>query len=474
MESLFDRDLERLVIGGCLVDLDAFRTAASMLDVHDFGCVENQLIFASIQNVFETKETVDPVLVAQDLKSNGELNRVGGASAIYELQSSIAETDSTRFYCELLRELSVKRHIDNICKKATHSVLDESRTAAEIVAEIMAKIDDVSGISHQIESMTARELIEMDVPEVKWAVPDLIPSGLTILAGDAKIGKSFFAWNIALSVAVGGVALSEFRIETPRNVTYLALEDPPALLKERIKMMAVGAPIPDNLHIINRVPFKFDAVGLKILEQHIEDTQSDLVIVDTWKHVCPDTTSQNGSAYDVDYQALIPVQNFTHTKNIAMVLVTHTRKSSDVDNVFNQIQGSMGIQAGCDTLMMLTRNAGSHSLHVTGRRIIQDEYAMTMADGIWKMEGSAVEYNRSAARSEIINHLYDAGEEGLQSGEIVDIVGKERGAVQKMLRIMLNEGEIKQPKKRGSYLHPAFSQNGSSNGSHTLLDDIPL
>ena len=87
MESLFDRDLERLIIGGCLVDLDAFRTAASMLDVHDFGFVENQLIFASIQNVFETKEIVDPVLVAMDLKRNGELNRVGGALAINELQS---------------------------------------------------------------------------------------------------------------------------------------------------------------------------------------------------------------------------------------------------------------------------------------------------------------------------------------------------------------------------------------------------
>ena len=152
MDKLFDRDLEHLVIGACLVDLEAFRTAASMLDVHDFACVDSQLIFSSIQNVFETKETVDPVLVFKDLKKRGELNRAGGASAIYELQSSIAETDSTRFYCELLSELSVKRHIDNICKKAKSRVLDESLTAAEIIAGIEAEIDGISGVSHQIES----------------------------------------------------------------------------------------------------------------------------------------------------------------------------------------------------------------------------------------------------------------------------------------------------------------------------------
>ena len=51
----------------------------------------------------------------------------------------------------------------------------KGRTAAEIVAEIVTKIDDVSGISHQIESMTARELMETDIPEAKWVVPDLIP-----------------------------------------------------------------------------------------------------------------------------------------------------------------------------------------------------------------------------------------------------------------------------------------------------------
>ena len=474
MDNLFDRVLERLVIGCCLVDIEAFRTATSMLDVNDFECVGNQLVFRAIQNTFESKKCVDSVLVAEELKKRGDLNRIGGPIAIYELHAPIVETTATRFYCELLQELSVKRRINNICLKVKDRVHDEKLTSGEIIAEITSNLDDLTAVSHQIESMTARELIEMDIPEVKWFVPNLIPSGLTILAGDAKIGKSFFAWNIALAVAIGGKALSEFRIEKPSNVTYLALEDPPALLKDRIKMVTEYSDVPSNLHIINHLPFKFDNVGLKILEQHIEDTQSDLVIVDTWKHVCPDAISQNGSAYDVDYQALIPVQNFTHTKNIAMMLVTHTRKLTDIDNVFNQIQGSMGVQAGCDTMMMLTRNSGLYSLHVTGRRIIQEEYAMTMSDGIWKMEGRAIEYNRSKERLEILQHLYDAGEEGLQSGEIVEMVGKKRGAVQKMLRIMLDKGEVKQPKIRGAYLHPDFYQDGTSNGTGSLLDDIPL
>ena len=49
MDNLFDIELERLVVGACLVNIDAFRDVSSMLDVSDFGFVENQLVFRAIK-----------------------------------------------------------------------------------------------------------------------------------------------------------------------------------------------------------------------------------------------------------------------------------------------------------------------------------------------------------------------------------------------------------------------------------------
>lgn len=138
---------------------------------------------------------------------------------------------------------------------------------------------------------------------------------------------------------------------------------------------------------------------------------------------------------------------------MGIVLVTHTRKAADIDNVFNQIQGSVGMQAACDTLMMLSHDSGAKTLHLSGRRIENNQFAFTIDDGIWKLEGSAEEYHGSELHREIIAHLKEAGAYGLSAGDIADLTGKNDSSVRKQLRRMVRNGDIDQPKKRGDYFH---------------------
>lgn len=39
--------------------------------------------------------------------------------------------------------------------------------------------------------ITAAELQQMNFPPVRWVVPEIIPEGLTLLAGKPKLGKSW-------------------------------------------------------------------------------------------------------------------------------------------------------------------------------------------------------------------------------------------------------------------------------------------
>jgi len=57
--------------------------------------------------------------------------------------------------------------------------------------------------------ISAAELEKMEFPEPRWAVPGLIPEGYTLMAGQPKVGKSWLALNLALSVASGKKALVE-------------------------------------------------------------------------------------------------------------------------------------------------------------------------------------------------------------------------------------------------------------------------
>ena len=277
---------------------------------------------------------------------------------------------------------------------------------------------------------------------------------MTILAGDAKIGKSFLAWNFALAVASEGMALSKINVESSHNVVYMAMEDPEKLLQERLHLMCPDG-VPNNVHIVdNFLALKFDSDGLKVLGDYLDETQSEILIVDTWGHVKPNPQLMNGTSYDTDYAGLMPVQRFAHERNIAVILVTHTTKGKNVENQFNDIQGSMGMQAGCDTMMILARDQGSHVLRIKGRRIMETEYAMTLNDGIWVLEGDAEEFNMSDERKDLLELIRESGVDGLKVKDLVELTGKSQPLVSKLLKKMVAEGVIVRPQSRGNYFIP--------------------
>src|SRR5215471_3418673 len=76
---------------------------------------------------------------------------------------------------------------------------------------------------HQ-DTISLAELMRMELPPPRWAVPGLIPEGLTILASKPKVGKSFLAMGLAVAVGCGGRALGSIEVEQG-DVLYLALED---------------------------------------------------------------------------------------------------------------------------------------------------------------------------------------------------------------------------------------------------------
>ena len=449
-DTLINPEFEAAFIGACLVDPQVF--VDSTLSVPDFAIVAHQLVYKAIATVHADTGKTDPLLVAEHLKKEGELNRVGGHTAIYELQAVVAETESATHYASEIKKLATKRRIYTIAQAAISEVIDECSDAEQVAARLEMDLRHLEFEQEQLESYSVYQLSQMTIEPVKWFIPNFLPSGLTILAGPPKIGKSFFCWNMALSVAIGGTAFSSIPLDQPYNVTYLSLEDPPALLKDRLALISPDVK-PSNLHIIHDLhQKKLDAVGLKMIETHLDETKSELLIVDTWKHVAPQIDSK-GTSYDVDYESLIPIQQFAHQRNMGIVLVTHTRKAVDVDNVFNQIQGSVGMQASCDTLMMLSHDSGAKTLHLSGRRIPTEQYALTINEGIWQLEGEAQEYRVSELQKEIVAFLKDAGAQGLSSRDLIDLTGKPENTVYSTLRRMVKRGFVVQPKRRGDYFY---------------------
>jgi hypothetical protein len=98
-------------------------------------------------------------------------------------------------------------------------VMNDSETAG---AKQAPKDDDDDDQPAQREITSAAELRTMTFAPIKWIVPEVLAEGVTILAGNPKLGKSWFALDIAVAVARGGFTLGAKKCQ-PGAVLYLAL-----------------------------------------------------------------------------------------------------------------------------------------------------------------------------------------------------------------------------------------------------------
>ena len=74
---------------------------------------------------------------------------------------------------------------------------------------------------------TAAALLQMQLPEPKCVVKDLLPEGLDLLCGKPKLGKSWLALNIALAIASGGIALGSIQVEQGQVLDSPGTRPPP-------------------------------------------------------------------------------------------------------------------------------------------------------------------------------------------------------------------------------------------------------
>ena len=462
LNELYNREAEENLIGACLLDYAALQEVRMAISAKDFSTIEHSLIFSTILKVADEFGITCPVKVADELRKDGDLNRAGGTDKIYELQQKIVETKSAKWNAETVKSFSLRREIVATASKISAQAKDYSFNVADITSELQQAIDDISVSNRQgLSIQTAKELSEQKFPPIKWVIPKLIPSGLTLLAGPPKIGKSFFCWNLAFAVSMGGMALSEIDVEKKRNVLYLALDDDISLVQNRHKQMLYDQSVPDNLHIAEDIyPVKFNTAGLHVLEQIIDEKDIELIIVDTWKHVEPDINGRNKNSYDIDYEKLIPIRKFANHKNIAIILVTHLRKASDIDNPFNQIQGSTGIQAGCDTILMLGRDADRQIiLRTTGRKSVENEFVMELrSDGLWAIVGDKVNFSSSEPHNEVLRLLLKAEGLPMKYIEIAERLDKKPDTIKKQLQRLEKERKVVKI-ARGDWIHSAFEND---------------
>jgi hypothetical protein len=291
--------------------------------------------------------------------------------------------------------------------------------------------------------VSAQTILSTEYPEPKWAVKGLIPEGVTFIAGPPKLGKSIFALNIAVAVSFeGGKALSRFDVESG-SVLYLALEDGPRRIQERL-LKLTGGHVSDKLEVVNEWP-RIDRGGLEAIEAWIKSKpDARLLIVDTLKMLRPLTNGHERNAYDADYEAIQPLTKLV-SQRVALAIIHHTRKAI-ADDPLATVSGSYGLTGAADGVLVLSRrrNRSDATLSVIGRDVEEQELALEFKPDmcLWSVLGKAEDIKRSGERQEIIDLFRQSGEP-LTPASIASLLDKHPAVIRNLLWKMKSAGEIK-------------------------------
>lgn len=231
--------------------------------------------------------------------------------------------------------------------------------------------------------LSASEYLALPRAAETFLISPLLPTGgAMLLYGDPKVGKSYAAVQLALSVASGASDWLGFPILSSGKVVYVQLDTPRSLWAARLEALRVeGLPI-ESLHLADRETlgtWPFDILNTEhfvILSEAIAALNPAVVVIDTVRE------AHSGEENDSTAMQRVTAQLVAATQPAALILVSHSRKPSydGAPDLIADNRGSSYVVGRMDAICRFTKKG----LHYTGRAIEEGSLKLEREDsGLW-------------------------------------------------------------------------------------------
>ena len=236
-------EAEQSVLGGLLLDNDAFDRIADAISADDFYSADHRIIFRQISTLIEQRKPVDVVTLSEALETSAQLANVGGIAYLGSLDKLIPGAANIRRYAEIVRERSVMRKLADVGRKISESsYAPMGRSPAQLLDEAEAMVFEIAeaGVRGKQNFASAQQLLTQAVERIDALynrdnpsditglatgfrdldrlTSGLQPGDLIIVAGRPSMGKTAFALNVSEHIALAeNRAVAIFSMEMTGN-----------------------------------------------------------------------------------------------------------------------------------------------------------------------------------------------------------------------------------------------------------------
>jgi len=337
--------------------------------------------------------------------------------------------------------IAIERSVENKInppKEQSYNLTDEKKSSCKIVR------------NHERKAKTLSQILTEKIEPPKWIVEQLIPEGVTLVCGPSKSGKSYLMLYIAFCILEGQKVFGEFQVEEAPFL-YFDLEESQSELLERIKDVLGKTVLSEEagFYTIENKPQDLEAL-LSDLDNWIkENPKTRLIVVDTMVKIQPE--SKKGlSDYQNDSKFVGNLQAWAKAHKLAIVLVHHTTKTTNLSDPFKEIIGSVGLFGSSDMALVLKMNPDekTHTLFVRGNRgnIKPIAIEMNWSNGNWNYLGDSGELSEKSEIRQILEILKDYPE-GLGPKDISKLLDLPENTVSVRLSRLKTKGSVKNVKR---------------------------
>ena len=232
----------------------------------------------------------------------------------------------------------------------------------------------------KLTTIDGATLMDRPLRPLNFVVDTLFSQSLHILAGSPKVGKSWLALWLAVTVAKGEPV---WNMTVKQGTTlYLCLED--SVLRIQNRLLEISKDAPSSVHFCTECA----PIG-QGLEEQVDafvaaHPDTVVVIIDTLQMVRP----IHDATYANDYRDLSVLKRLADRHSLAVLLIHHLRKEKS-DDVFHRISGTTAISGAVDssfTLVEERRGSGRAKLFCIGRDIEYRELTLERnGENVWEL-----------------------------------------------------------------------------------------
>ena len=237
-------ELEQAVLGALMLERDAIIDVQEYVKAETFYLEEHRIIFKAIQSLSVEMKAIDLYTVTERLKSQKELQKVGGAAYLAELTQKVASAAHIEFHAKIIAQKYVQRELirsateierrsyddevdvteligfaeQEIFRVSEGNVKRSVQVASDILRKALAQIEEASKTAGEYNGVRSG-FTDIDAVTLGWQ-----PSDLIIIAARPSMGKTAFVLTMARNMCV--------ELKTP--VAFFSLEMSSVQLMNRL------------------------------------------------------------------------------------------------------------------------------------------------------------------------------------------------------------------------------------------------